>query len=668
MIDITAAYQDGVIMICQGEQTILRVDADTLDYNAHFRPDALPEDLVLAGNRVLLFSRLDCAQSEPLRLASARRQGLPDPELRRLADELRQARSQSEDCRDVVAVYIRDGKLHLYFGEDRSFYSPLIQVKRKVFAFRLGRSGLRFCLRGLVQNVFPFPLKRVFLSVGGLAEKDLSIPVFDHAVSRSAFLSRGAIQTVHFSLEELDRYDLDIGSSFHIMIQVDDDRGTVFPVNVYYKSRRIERRNRNYYYIPFHHTRSGDHFYQLRRSSTGIVVLNKRGVYPVEEERAFRFLDSNFVSMFVYAAARIAKLFQRKKVNIFYEKYCQTCEEGAYDLFLMASGSPDSENYYLMDASSPDYERIRDVKNVLRKFSLPYYWAVFRSDYFISTDTPTHVGLIRPNNRWVKKATYDSPFFMLQHGVTYLKAHEKNSPYVYGKQYAPAYIVAGSEKEKRAIMDMLQLPEERILITGLPIFSRLQYNHITPDSDDIVTIMLTWKPYEEQIQDYAGTTYFRFTLGLYDILSRYVSPEKILIVPHPVVADQLRQTDMRDRLYTGTVFSALEKTKLLITDYSSVCYNVFYQGGGVVFYQEDLAYYEKVNGALIPTDDEYIGHRAFDMEQFEALIRRTVVDGKIDLAQLRTEKHRENALAINQFTDGQNLRRIYSEIKKRGII
>ena len=69
--------------------------------------------------------------------------------------------------------------------------------------------------------------------------------------------------------------------------------------------------------------------------------------------------------------------------------------------------------------------------------------------------------------------------------------------------------------------------------------------------------------------------------------------EKIILIPHPKVYDLLIQTDMKDSLWTNPISQALEKTKLLITDYSSVCYNAFYQGAGVIYFQPDLVLYEK---------------------------------------------------------------------------
>ena len=107
---------------------------------------------------------------------------------------------------------------------------------------------------------------------------------------------------------------------------------------------------------------------------------------------------------------------------------------------------------------------------------------------------------------------------------------------------------------------------------------------------------------------------------------------------------------------------------MLITDYSSVCYNSFYQGGGVVFYQPDLEVYETYNGKLIPNDDEYIGKRAFNIKELEEITRQTIENGKINLGKIRNSKFEENYKTINEFTDGKNIDRIFNELKRLEIV
>ena len=249
-----------------------------------------------------------------------------------------------------------------------------------------------------------------------------------------------------------------------------------------------------------------------------------------------------------------------------------------------------------------------------------------------------------------------------------MKCQGDGSTFAKNKEGEASYIIVGSEKEKDAVVDMLQLNEEQVLNTGLPIFSKIDFKHINENSDDIVTVMLTWKPYEEQLYSFEESTYYKNTVEIYNMLTKYIDKEKIVIIPHPKVFDLLTSTDMKDSVWQGKISEILEKTKMLITDYSSVCYNTFYQGGGVVFYQSDLELYETYNGPLVPTDDEYIGKRAFDMEQLEGIVKETIINKKIDLTKIRNKKFEDNYATINEFSDGKNIERIYEKLKELQII
>ena len=198
--------------------------------------------------------------------------------------------------------------------------------------------------------------------------------------------------------------------------------------------------------------------------------------------------------------------------------------------------------------------------------------------------------------------------------------------------------------------------------------ARFFYNHINQDSEDFVTIMLTWKTYEEQLYNFEESSYYKNVVEIYEKLKKYIDKDKIIIIGHPKANELLINTDLNNSLWKAPISKALEKTKLLITDYSSVCYNSFYQGAGVVFYQDDLQKYEMENGHLIPNDDEYIGKRAFNINELENILKDTIKENKIDLSKVRTKEYEENYKTINEFTDGKNIDRIYEELVRLGLV
>ena len=396
--------------------------------------------------------------------------------------------------------------------------------------------------------------------------------------------------------------------------------------------------------------------------------LVKRLKEPVENTFKFRILESTIMSFFMYHLGKFLKNRRRKKINLYYEKFAGKAEEGVFDFCKKCNESETTNNYFVIDENSPDYERIKDNKFVVPKHSFKYYWLVYNSSHLISSDSPIHVNIVRSNNIYIRKALYENNFVFLQHGVTYLKAHQQNSPYGKGKEAEPAYMIVGSEKEKDVVCDMLNIYEENILNVGLPIFDTIEYEHINNETDDFITIMFTWKPYEEHLYDFRESSYYQDVVEIWNMLSRYIDKNKVCIIPHPKVFNLLMNTDMKDSVWQGPISEILKKSKLLITDYSSVAYNSFYQGSGVIFYQPDLKLYEQENGDLIPGNDEYIGERVFTIDELEDVIKETVIDGKINLDRVRTEEFKEIYKSINQFSDGKNMERLYDRLVQLKII
>ena len=88
----------------------------------------------------------------------------------------------------------------------------------------------------------------------------------------------------------------------------------------------------------------------------------------------------------------------------------------------------------------------------------------------------------------------------------------------------------------------------------------------------------------------------------------------------------------------------------------------------MVFYQPDLELYEMESGRLIPSDDEYIGARVFDLKALEETLQNIIQDGRIILDKARTSRDEACYQTINEFSDGKNLTRIYQKLVKKKIV
>ena len=552
----------------------------------------------------------------------------------------------------VVAVYTVGNKIRFRYSTMQEAYKKLLKINYKVLGVNLNKRRARITILSYIENKYKIKFDEIKFYIDKELGKTCNLKQYNSKISKLKMLKDRNIHSYSFKMQDILKDKSTINGNIRYTIKID---GTEFDYNVGKRENNIK--DTRAYYNPIKGVYVKDFAVHIRRSFVGNLVLVKRPKEPIENTIKFKILESKLVSKIMY-----------KLGNIFYEKFASKVEEGAYDLFLLFQKYKNTQNYFILDEHSPDYEKVKENKGVVKKYSLKYYWVLYNASNFIATESPVHVNIIRSNNAILRNNFTDKKFIFLQHGVTYLKCHGVNSPFRNGKEASVNYIVVGSKKEQDVVSEMLEINEEQILITGLPIFSKIKYNHLNENSDDYITLMLTWKPYEEHLYNFEESETYKNTLEICNMLKKYIDKEKIIIIAHPKARSLLCNTDLKDSLWDKPISEALEKSKLLITDYSSVCYNSFYQGAGVIFYQPDIELYERENGKLIPSDDEYIGKRAFNINELENIIKDTIKNKKIDLNVVRTEKFIENYKTINEFSDGENINRIYEKLVELNII
>lgn len=568
-----------------------------------------------------------------------------------------------EKPRKVVFVYSEGAKIMYRYCSLDDAYKYILKIKYKVLGISIKPKKVKVKVLAYIVNKYGVEYGEQKFYIDRLLGTPCKLKEYPKKIkSKVKAVLDGNIYTFKFDTTDIIEDETTINSPVRFTININGKE-----VN-YKLAKKKKKLNKRYYYNPMKGSYAGEFAIHMRRSYNARLVFVKRLKEPIEDTLKFKILESRLVSNLMYYVGKILSKIRRKKINVFYEKFTSKVEEGAYDLFLLFQTHKNTRNYFIIDENSEDYQKIKDNPGVVKKYSFKYYWVIYNANNWIATEAPSHLNIIRSNNGILRKAFTDKKFIFLQHGVTYLKCHGKNSTFGKGKEGQVNLIVAGSEKEKDAIVEMLGVKEEQVLKTGLPIFSKIEYNHINNDSDDMVTIMLTWKPYEEQLYNFEESTYYQYTVAIYNMLTKYIDKDKISIVPHPKVYDLLTSTDIKDSVWEGKISDILSKTKVLITDYSSVCYNAFYQGAGVVFFQPDLEKFEQENGKLVPNDDEYIGPRTFSMEELEDVMSNTIKNRKIDLENVRNKDYEEIYSTINEFSDGKNIDRIYQELLDLGII
>ena len=568
---------------------------------------------------------------------------------------------EDEKIQDYLVVFTTNKEVNYMLASEEEIYSKLVKLKYRVIKTKLTKRKVEFVILSYIINKYNLPITEVNFQIGDCLKRNCNLKQFPAKISKTKMLSEKIIYKYKFSTEEIINDDTFINGAVKFTVKIND-------VDVNYqigKKKKHIKHNKDYY-IPMMSKYVKDFAIHIRRTMKGNLILVRRPKEPIEYTCKFKFLESKFVSRIFYYISKLTP--KIKKINLFYEKFSEKAEEGTFELCKRSQSSKKTKNYFIIDKTSDYYDEIKKYKFVIPKYSLKYYWLIYNANTFIATETQMHANILRSNNKFLRKNINQKKFVFLQHGIIFMKNLGKNSTFIKGREAEPTYMVVSSEYEKEVVEDMLNLPEERLLKTGLALYSKFDFKHINNNSEDFVTIMLTWKPYEEFLTNFEESTYYQNVVMLFNMLNKYIDKEKIRIVAHPKVYDLLETTDLADIIWKEPIFDCMLSTKLLITDYSSICYNAFYQGAGVIFYQPDLEYYEEQNGELIPSDDEYIGYRAFSPEEMEELIIKSIKNGKIDLPQLRTKQFEEMYSKINEFSDGKNIERIFEKLKDVEII
>ena len=101
----------------------------------------------------------------------------------------------------------------------------------------------------------------------------------------------------------------------------------------------------------------------------------------------------------------------------------------------------------------------------------------------------------------------------------------------------------------------------------------------------------------------------------------------------------------------------LMKCRMLITDYSSVSWDVFYQEKPVLFYQFDADKYMEKQGSYLPLDKKVFGERAVTFEDFTDKLSKLIENDYRDLEDM--SELREKYLPLR---DNNNCERIYKAV------
>ena len=232
-----------------------------------------------------------------------------------------------------------------------------------------------------------------------------------------------------------------------------------------------------------------------------------------------------------------------------------------------------------------------------------------------------------------------------------------------------ALFVTSSKFEQDIIYDYFEYDRDEIIITGLPRWDIL---HDTSDMEHKeILLMPTWRSWLEyaSAEEFAKSDYFMN----YESLLKSEELQELLeqaditlnFYIHPKFREHIGQFENECKRIRLIPFGEqplnqlLMSCHMLITDYSSVAWDVYYQEKPVVFFPFDFATYQEVQGSYVDIEKDAFGDVVHTLPELLQSIRKYVENGFQE-----ESVHAARRDYLLPLRDDRNSERIYQEIKK----
>ncbi|MBQ3213403.1 MAG: CDP-glycerol glycerophosphotransferase family protein [Clostridia bacterium] len=382
----------------------------------------------------------------------------------------------------------------------------------------------------------------------------------------------------------------------------------------------------------------------------------------------FKDLLSIFWLIIAFIPAIIAKIFIRDFWLVCEDKN-EARDNGYWFFRYLRLNQPKQKCAYAINKKSVDYNKVKSLGKVIQYGSLSHWFWYIVADKNISSQKGGKPNAavcyllevclkMRKNNR-----------VFLQHGVT--KADAK---WLYFKNTNMRLFCTATQQEQDFISSTFGYPEDNVKLTGFCRFDNL--NNFKVDKKQIL-LMPTWRQWIAkgvETKDIEGTDVFTETKyykkwneflsskKLDEMLKKY--DVKLLFYPHRNMQKYLNQFKINsENIITGDwenydIQQVLKDSALMITDYSSVCFDFAYMKKPIIFYQFDEQDFLKYQ-----YDQGYFDHHNNPVGDWTGTLDDTLNKMEEYLKSDYKHNHLKELETYFKYNDNKNCERTYLAIK-----
>lgn len=400
-------------------------------------------------------------------------------------------------------------------------------------------------------------------------------------------------------------------------------------------------------------------------TSNNCITLTYR---PKTEYDGSKYKIREFIAWLGYKV--MEPYYLNKNIYLMYEKFSETAQDNSYYFFKYCREKhPDKNFYFVIDKESKDYERIKDDKNVIQFMSIKHLRYICAAKAFIASESKGHCYAWRVQRGKIRPYLDKKKFIFLQHGVLALKkiddAFNKNTA------GAAELFIVSSNQEKDIVCHYLGYNPEDVAVTGLARWDVVKDKSKELEEKEIF-IMPTWRNWMTEVEEevFVNSEYYQKYMELLNSRKLQKMLEKynlrVNYFLHPKFKEHLSNFSTENSRIniiepnTTPINELLMRASLLVTDYSSVALEMFYQKKPTLFYQFDIKDYELYQGSYIDMDTELFGYRVMNVDELVEKIEDYLADGFAEKQQFDIARSR-----YFEFTDRNNCERIYNAISEK---
>ncbi|WP_196001935.1 CDP-glycerol glycerophosphotransferase family protein [Clostridium sp. 1001271B_151109_B4] len=358
----------------------------------------------------------------------------------------------------------------------------------------------------------------------------------------------------------------------------------------------------------------------------------------------------------------------KQHIWIITEKFAQTAQDNSFYFFKYCFENQHKKKvYYIIDKDSIEYEKLSKYKGRLLDFmSIKHLVILMASELIISSESRIHANAWRVQIGHAMRSLMNKKAVFLQHGVTALKRVE--GTYKKGNTGGADLFVVTSDYEREIIKKYFNYNDKEIINTGFARWDVLK-DKSGEISEKQILLMPTWRNWLDEVSEeqFENSDYFKSYMSIINSkeLNKILRDNNIIInyYVHPKFQYYLDKFNTKfDRIKVITpgeyqVNDLLMESSLLITDYSSVSWEMYHQNKPTLFYHFDVEDYKKYQGSFLDLDNELFGECAKNPEELIESIK-----GYIQSEFKLPQKYEDMRSKYFSFVDSKNCERIYNAI------